>query len=154
MSHFIIIRSLFNNSENLEREIIATVYQHYFKLNGRVNREHIENMNRIQQSKVPKSAKNKRKKLKSRTEDHSYRKPSFTKPSKYPLNSKVPDEIIMSEDFRKAETAKNFKELNLQGKTIVLRISYLVDVYECIFSSLKLSTFSTYLYMKSNQNLV
>ena len=60
----------------------------------------------------------------------------------------------MSEDFRKAETAKNFKELNLQGKTIVLRISYLVDVYECIFSSLRLSTFSTYLYMKSNQNLV
>ena len=94
MSHFIIIRSLFNNSENLEREIIATVYQHYFKLNGRVNREHIENMNRIQQSKVPKSAKTKRKKLKSRTEDHSYRKSSFTKPSKYPLNSKVPDEII------------------------------------------------------------
>ena len=27
----------------------------------------------------------------------------------------------MSEDFRKAETAKNFKELNLQGKAIVLK---------------------------------
>ena len=39
----------------------------------------------------------------------------------------------MSEDFRKAETAKNFKELNLQGKAIVLKILYLVDVYECIF---------------------